>query len=118
LTNACKHTDSGEIHVHCSSSEIEGMITFSVADTGTGVPEDKAEKIFERFTKLDSFKQGAGLGLNICKIITEKLNGIIRLDTKYKEGARFIFAIPYSIPGKRGSVNLSCESVSSRIRIS
>lgn len=56
LTNACKHTEKGEIHVHSSLSEKPGMITFSVTDTGTGVPADEAEHIFERFTKLNAFK--------------------------------------------------------------
>ena len=69
LTNACKHTEKGEIHVHSSLTEKPGMITFSVTDTGTGVPADEAEHIFERFTKLNAFKQGAGLGLSICKTI-------------------------------------------------
>ena len=68
LTNACKHTEKGEIHVHTSLTEKPGMITFSVTDTGTGVPADEAEHIFERFTKLNAFKQGAGLGLSISRV--------------------------------------------------
>lgn len=94
LTNACKHTDSGEIHVHCSTTEKPGMITFSVADTGTGVPAEEAEHIFERFTKLNAFKQGAGLGLNICKSIAIFLKGDVYLDTSYTNGARFVFELP------------------------
>lgn len=96
LTNACKHTDSGEIHVHCSVTEKPGMITFSVADTGTGVPADEAEHIFERFTKLNAFKQGAGLGLSICKTIATILKGDVYLDTSYTNGARFVFELPIS----------------------
>ena len=69
-------------------------MTYSVADTGEGVPEDKAEEIFERFTKLNAFAQGTGLGLSICRMIATKLNGVVRLDTTYKRGARFIFQIP------------------------
>lgn len=94
LTNACKHTDSGEIHVHCSVTEKPGMITFSVADTGTGVPAEEADHIFERFTKLNAFKQGAGLGLNICKSIATFLKGDVYLDTSYTNGARFVFELP------------------------
>lgn len=94
LTNACKHTDKGEIHVHCSTSENEGMLTLSVTDTGTGVPPEMADRIFERFTKLNAFKQGAGLGLNICKSIASKLNGEVWLDTSYTDGARFVFVLP------------------------
>lgn len=93
LTNACKHTTKGSIKVHCSISENPGKITFSVTDTGTGVPPEMAETIFERFTKLDSFVQGTGLGLNICSSIAEKLNGKVMLDTTYKGGARFLFIL-------------------------
>ena len=94
LTNACKHTEKGEIHVHSSLTEKPGMITFSVTDTGTGVPADEAEHIFERFTKLNAFKQGAGLGLSICKTIATILKGDVHLDTSYTNGARFVFVLP------------------------
>lgn len=97
LTNACKHTDKGEIHVHCSTTENPGKVTFSVADTGSGVPEDMAEKIFERFTKLNAFKQGVGLGLNICRTVAGKLNGEVLLDTTYTNGARFVFILPMKV---------------------
>ena len=96
ITNACKHTKEGEIHIHCSVKERPGFITYSVADTGEGIPEEKAEEIFERFTKLDAFAQGTGLGLSICRMIATKLNGVVKLDTTYKKGARFIFQIPNS----------------------
>lgn len=94
LTNAEKHTEEGEIHLHCSLSENPGSVTFSVTDTGTGIPNDQAEVIFERFKKLDSFQQGTGLGLNICRLIAEKLNGTVKLDCNYTKGARFLFILP------------------------
>lgn len=95
LTNACKHTSKGEIHLHLSLSENPGNVTFSVTDTGSGVPADQAEAIFERFTKLDSFKQGTGLGLAICRMIAEILHGEVKLDTTYTAGgARFVFIHP------------------------
>lgn len=101
LTNAIKHTEEGSINVNVSLNENPGEITFSVADTGAGVPKEKAELIFNRFEKLNAFKQGTGLGLNICRIISEKLNGRCYLDTTYPEcnpdvehGARFVFVLP------------------------
>lgn len=101
LTNSIKHTDEGSINLKVSISEHPGEITFSVADTGTGIPKDKAELIFNRFEKLNAFKQGTGLGLNICRIISEKLNGRCYLDTTYPDaypgvehGARFVFTLP------------------------
>lgn len=93
LTNACKNTFKGEIHLHCSTTERPGQITLSVADTGRGVPEDKAALIFNRFTKLNQFVQGSGLGLNICQTIAGKLKGEVYLDTSYTGGARFVFAL-------------------------
>jgi len=93
LTNACKHTMEGEIHLHCSTTEHPGKLTFSVTDTGKGIPADKADLIFNRFTKLDQFTQGSGLGLNICQTIADKLGGEVYLDKSYKTGARFVFVI-------------------------
>lgn len=93
LTNACKNTQEGEIHLHCSLTEKPGHVTFSVTDTGCGVPPEKAALIFNRFTKLNEFVQGSGLGLNICQTIAEKLGGEVYLDTTYTQGARFVFEI-------------------------
>lgn len=94
LGNACKHTKQGEIHVHVSLKETPGYVTFSVADTGTGVPAEQAEVIFERFSKLDNFTPGTGLGLSICRMIATRLHGVVKLDTSYTGGARFILTIP------------------------
>ena len=73
LTNAEKHTTRGEIHLHCSLTENPGYVTFSVTDTGTGIPPEYSETIFERFEKADNFGQGTGLGLPIGRICTEKM---------------------------------------------
>lgn len=99
LTNAEKHTQAGEIHLHTSLSENPGKITFSVTDTGEGVPKEMAESIFNRFEKLDSFVQGTGLGLNICRMIATHLNGVVKLDTTHTgPGARFVFILPLEQP--------------------
>lgn len=95
LTNAIKHTSEGSIVLHCSRDENPGMVTFSVTDTGEGVPSEQADKIFDRFTKLNDFVEGTGLGLNICKTLAERLKGKVYLDKTYSEkGARFVFAHP------------------------
>lgn len=93
LTNACKHTSKGEILVHCSLWENPGKITFSVADTGTGIPKEMQDDIFERFTKHDNLVQGTGLGLNICRTVAAKLNAEVKLDKTYTKGARFLLII-------------------------
>ena len=101
LTNAEKHTQSGEILLHASLSENPGRVTFSVTDTGEGVPAEMAESIFNRFEKLDTFVQGAGLGLNICRMIAVKLNAIVKLDTSHPgPGARFVFIVPLTQPNE------------------
>ena len=96
LTNATKFTEHGEIRLHCTDREHPGYVTMSVTDTGRGVPPEHAEEIFERFKKLDQFKQGNGIGLNLCRLISQQLKGMVMLDTKYTGGARFLFLLPYS----------------------
>ena len=96
LTNATKYTPSGSITIGSSLTENPGWITFYVADTGPGVPIEKAESIFERFVKLDATKQGAGLGLSICRQVATNLGGKVWLDTSYTKGARFVLTIPCS----------------------
>jgi signal transduction histidine kinase len=67
---------------------------FAVTDTGCGISPENSEKIFNNFEKLDTFKQGVGLGLNLCRQIAKLLNGKIFLDTTYTGGARFVFIHP------------------------
>ena len=65
-----------------------------LTDTGIGIPETIQNKMFDTFQKQDSFIQGVGLGLTICKLIAQSLNGSICLDTEYKKGTRMIFNHP------------------------
>ena len=99
ITNACKHTAKGEIKVSSSLTETPGFVTFSVTDTGPGVPPEQAEKIFDRFTKLNEFVQGTGLGLSICRDIASRMGAEVHLDTTYTAGgARFVFTVPVNPP--------------------
>ena len=93
LTNACKHTRQGEIHLHVSVSENPGHLTFSVTDTGEGIPKDMRKDIFLRYKKANVGVQGSGIGLHICNIISSKLGGEIKLDESYDAGARFLFIL-------------------------
>ena len=105
LTNSCKHTTEGEIVLRCSLNENPGEISYSVTDTGSGVPADQAEKIFERFTKLNDFVQGTGLGLSICRDIAGKMGARVYLDTTHTgKGARFVFVLP-EVPPQDRQVN-------------
>ena len=70
------------------------FVRVGVKDTGRGIPQNMLKKIFERFEKLDSFAQGAGLGLSICKLIAEKMNGRILVDSQLGIGATFVIELP------------------------
>ena len=95
LSNACKHTSAGEIRLTSSLKANPGYVTFAVTDTGMGIPPEQAEKIFERFAKLNDFVQGTGLGLSICRDIADRMGAKVYLDTAYSgKGARFIFQVP------------------------
>lgn len=93
-TNAKKCTEHGSITIALEKLPKDDMISISVSDTGCGIPKEKAEEVFERFSKLDSFRQGTGLGLSICRAFVEELGGKIWVDTTYTEGARFVFTHP------------------------
>ena len=93
LTNACKHTQKGEIRLQVSTTENPGRLTFSVTDTGEGILPELRDNIFERYKKANACVQGSGLGLHICSIIAEKLHAEIKLDKSYTNGARFVFVL-------------------------
>lgn len=93
-TNAKKCTEHGSITIALEKQPNDDMISISVSDTGCGIPKEKAEEVFERFSKLNSFRQGTGLGLSICRAFVEELGGKIWVDTTYTEGARFVFTHP------------------------
>ena len=94
LNNANKFTDQGSITLSYQPEEEGKIMCISVTDTGCGIPADKSEWIFERFTKNDDFIPGSGLGLYLCRLITQRLNGSLKLDTSYTGGARFVLRLP------------------------
>lgn len=94
LSNAAKFTEKGNISLGYSLSDDGEMISFTVTDTGIGIPRGKEEIIFSRFEKLNSDSQGNGLGLYICRLLANLLKGTMNLDAEYRKGARFIFTIP------------------------
>lgn len=94
LSNAVKFTDRGHITLSTELSKDGNSIRIIVTDTGSGIPESIQNKMFDTFEKQDSFIQGVGLGLTICKLIAQSLNGSIHLDTEYKNGTQMIFNHP------------------------
>ena len=95
LNNALKFTPAGgSITLDYTVDKEKQCMLFSVTDTGTGIPEDKQELVFQRFEKLNEFVQGTGLGLAICKLTIQYMGGDIWIDKNYKNGARFVFSHP------------------------
>ena len=91
--NALKNTEKGSVTLKART--VAQTLILTVEDTGCGIPADQAENIFERFVKLDSFKQGIGLGLPLSRKLAEQLGGILTLDTNYILGARFVLTLPF-----------------------
>ena len=96
IDNAIKFTSKGTIRFGFGKNEGQNVELF-VEDTGEGISEENLEHIFERFYKIDSFKQGTGLGLSICKTIIENLNGSITVDSKVNEGTCFRITLPLNM---------------------
>jgi signal transduction histidine kinase len=94
ISNAIKYTSEGEITVGYEKRDSE--LYFFVKDTGTGIPESKLPKLFDRFYRADKTKEGTGLGLSICKTIIDKLNGNIGVESILGQGSTFWFTLPYN----------------------
>jgi signal transduction histidine kinase len=94
LDNAQKFTKEGSVRLVVSRIQDKATIQFSVEDTGIGIPENEAEHIFDEFVQLDDYYVGTGIGLTIARSIVRRMGGDIKLDTDYKEGARFLMTIP------------------------
>ena len=92
IDNAIKNTTKGSITIRTGVSD--DVLTISIEDTGTGIPEGEEEHIFERFVKLDDFKKGLGLGLPLCRTLCKRLGGNVTLDKDYHPGARFVVTLP------------------------
>ena len=96
LENAVKFTEEGQIILRIRREERDQKMymLFSVEDTGCGVPEDKKATIFDRWVKVDEFKEGLGLGLAYCRETAQKLGGTLTLDQTSEAGTTFTLALP------------------------
>ena len=102
VSNALKFTYEGQITVITEMLRQRNgrcTIAFTVRDTGIGIPDDKFEEIFESFKQADTSVTrrfgGTGLGLTICKQLTELQGGTITVESEVGQGSAFRFTIPY-----------------------
>ena len=95
MKNALKFTNEGSIELKVRERAGNGGVEFTVTDTGIGIAEKDHERVFERFYKVDAFKQGLGLGLTMSRKMAELLGGSLTIDKDYKKGARFVLILPH-----------------------
>ena len=95
LTNSVKYTHQG--HIKLGYLIEDNGLRIYCEDTGSGIPKDKCEKIFERFFKVNEYIQGAGIGLSICKAIATKCGGKISVESEEGKGSTFSIWIPCEI---------------------
>ncbi len=105
ISNALKYTEKGSIKIGCIPKyntvyeKEPNMLQFFVEDTGIGIPSDKSEFIFDRFSKIEDdnskLYRGAGLGLYIAKQLVDLMGGKIWVNSRVSEGSVFNFSLPY-----------------------
>lgn len=97
VSNAIKFTPHGTIHFGYELINDGQQVRFYVKDTGKGIPRDELNKIFDRFYKVNSFTQGAGLGLPICQSLVNKLGGYIDVESEEGVGTTFWIYLPVGL---------------------
>lgn len=106
ISNALKFTPSGEVRVsaHCDAPD---TITFSVRDTGIGIPPESHGEVFQDFVQIDSPLQrryrGSGLGLALSKRLAELLGGHVGFESEVGVGSRFYVTLPTTFPRAAGT---------------
>ena len=95
LENAVKFTEEGQITLRIAKDEPDQKnMLFTVEDTGCGIPKDRIVNIFDRWVKIDEFKEGLGLGLAYCRETAQKLGGTLTLDKTSEAGTAFTLSLP------------------------
>ncbi len=93
IENAVKYNQrEGEIHV--GALREDSQVHIWVQDKGPGIPPEDHQNIFNKYARLSSQSQGFGLGLAFCRLAVEAHGGKIWVESKPREGAKFIFSLP------------------------
>jgi PAS domain S-box-containing protein len=97
LSNAVKYTPHlGRVAVHLCQQN--GSVTWSVRDTGVGVPRDAQPRLFEKFYRAENAimmdAEGTGLGLHLVRLIVEQAGGRVWCESEEGQGATFAFTLP------------------------
>ena len=115
ISNALKHTAMGSITYGFRIVKEMKEIEFFVKDTGSGIPPEFIENIFNVYASQDAEQQkGYGLGLALCKIIVEKLGGTIRVESTVNIGSTFTFVLPFE--GTVGGINQERTTTTTNVR--
>ncbi len=116
LANAVKFTEVGEVVMTVDPGDAPDEIHLAVRDTGIGIPADRAHKLFEEFSQLDSSTTrkygGTGLGLAVSKRLAELMGGTMWVESVEGEGATFHFTIaaePADVPSRRAAAGIPAE---------
>jgi signal transduction histidine kinase len=106
VSNALKFTEQGEVRVSAAYAAEPDVVSFSVSDTGIGIPPQHQQQIFEEFAQIENPLQrrvkGTGLGLPLCKRLAELLGGSIHVKSELGAGSCFTAAIPRSYDARPG----------------
>lgn len=92
LFNALHFTTEGSVTMRVEI--VDDNLLFIIEDTGPGIPPDKVDFVFEKFTKIDMFTEGLGLGLFLCRRVVQLMGGSLTLDPQYTGGCRFMLQLP------------------------
>ena len=124
LANAVKFTDVGEIVLTTGIDAATGLLHFAVRDTGIGIPADRAHRLFEEFSQLDSSTTrkygGTGLGLAVSKRLAELMGGTMWVESEDGQGSTFHFTItaePADVPSRTAAGGVPAELTGKRILV-
>lgn len=123
ITNAIKYTEVGKINMTIAFEKLSNdtvKLIFRVQDTGFGIKDEDKDKLFEKFTRLDSATnneiEGTGLGLVLCKKYADLMQGKLSFDSEYNVGSTFYLELPQRIidPTPIGNINETLEQESKK----